>query len=51
MNQRPIPSRRSPMDDSFNTRARLEVNGKSFTYASLPKLGERFDIARLPYSM
>ncbi len=40
-----------PSSDSFATRARLDVNGKSYTYASLPKLGEKFDIARLPYSM
>ncbi|MDN5782062.1 MAG: aconitate hydratase AcnA, partial [Luteimonas sp.] len=39
------------MSDSFATHARLDVNGKSYTYASLPKLGEKFDIARLPYSM
>src|SRR3546814_13883359 len=39
------------MSDSFATRAKLDVNGKSYTYASLPKLGEKFDIARLPYSM
>src|SRR5690606_5562976 len=38
------PSHRSfrPMSDSFATRARLDVNGKSYTYASLPQLGERF---------
>ena len=39
------------MADSFATRARLDVNGKSYAYCSLPKLGERFDLARLPYSM
>jgi aconitate hydratase len=39
------------MADSFATRARLEVNGKTYTYCSLPKLGERFDLARLPFSM
>jgi aconitate hydratase len=39
------------MADSFATRARLDVNGKSYSYASLPKLGERFDLAKLPYSM
>src|SRR3546814_15691854 len=39
------------MRASFATRAKLDVNGKSYTYASLPKLGEKFDIARLPYSM
>ena len=31
------------MADSFKTRAQLEVNGKSYTYSSLPKLGEKFD--------
>jgi aconitate hydratase len=39
------------MADSFSTRDRLEVNGRSYTYASLSKLGEQFDLARLPYSM
>ena len=39
------------MADSFATRARLDVNGISYTYASLARLGERFDLAKLPYSM
>ena len=39
------------MSDSFATRAQLEVNGQRYRYFSLPKLGERFDISRLPYSM
>ena len=39
------------MADSFATRAQLDVNGKSYTYFSLPKLGERFDLGKLPYSM
>ena len=39
------------MSDSFATRTSLQVNGKSYAYYSLPKLGRRFDIARLPYSM
>ena len=39
------------MADSFATRTTLDLNGKSYAYASLSKLGERFDIARLPYSM
>ena len=39
------------MADSFATRAKLEVNGKSYAYASLPRLGAHFDIARLPYSL
>ena len=39
------------MADTFGTRTTLAVGGKSYVYASLPRLGERFDIARLPYSM
>jgi aconitate hydratase len=40
------------MADSFATRATLEVNGKSYTYSSLPKLAQRFPmLAALPYSM
>ena len=39
------------MADSFATRARLDVNGKSYAYSSLARLGEQFDLARLPYSM
>jgi len=39
------------MTDTFATRTTLEVNGKQYRYASLPKLGERFPVARLPYSM
>ncbi len=37
--------------DSFSTLDRLEANGKQYNYFSLRKLGEKFDIARLPYSM
>ena len=39
------------MADTFSTRATLEVGGKTYRYASLPKLGERFEIKHLPYSM
>ncbi|MFN3964492.1 MAG: aconitate hydratase AcnA [Silanimonas lenta] len=39
------------MSDSFATRDTLAVNGKTYAYYSLPKLGQRFDIKRLPYSM
>ncbi len=39
------------MTDSFSTRDTLEVDGKRYTIASLAKLGARFDIKRLPYSM
>ncbi|UNK57130.1 aconitate hydratase AcnA [Pseudoxanthomonas daejeonensis] len=39
------------MRDSFATRSRLDVGGQSYAYASLPKLGQRFDLAHLPYSM
>ncbi|KIQ96581.1 aconitate hydratase AcnA [Lysobacter sp. A03] len=37
--------------DSFSTLDRLQANGKQYNYFSLRKLGEKFDIARLPYSM
>ena len=39
------------MLNSFATRAQLDVNGNTYAYASLPALGQRFDIARLPYSL
>ena len=39
------------MKDTFSVRDTLEVNGKSYTFASLTKLGQRFDLKRLPYSM
>jgi len=39
------------MSDSFKTRSQLDVAGTSYTYFSLPTLGQRFDITRLPYSM
>ncbi len=45
------PQHGAHMADSFATRSRLELGGKSYTYFSLPKLGERFDLAKLPYSM
>ncbi len=39
------------MTDSFSTRSQLTVGGRHYSYCSLPKLGERFDIAHLPWSM
>ena len=39
------------MADSFSTRDQLHVDGNTYTYASLAKLGRQFDIARLPYSL
>ena len=39
------------MSDSFKVRSTLEVGGKRYAYWSLPKLGERFDLQRLPYAM
>ena len=39
------------MHDSFASHDQLEVNGKSYAYASLARLGQRFDIKKLPYSM
>ena len=38
------------MSDSFSTRSQLDVGGKRYDYFSLPKLGQRFDISRLPSS-
>src|SRR6478736_1593424 len=39
------------MSDSFATRDTLAVNGTDYTIYSLAKLGQRFDLTRLPYSM
>ncbi|KRG67578.1 aconitate hydratase [Stenotrophomonas terrae] len=39
------------MSDTFSTRSQLEVGGQQYTYCSLPKLGKKFDISHLPYSM
>ncbi|HJP99901.1 MAG TPA: aconitase family protein, partial [Rhodanobacteraceae bacterium] len=39
------------MQDSFGIRDTLDVDGKSYRIASLAKLGEQFDIRRLPYSI
>ncbi len=39
------------MNDSFSTRSQLHVGGATYDYFSLPKLGQQFDISRLPYSM
>ena len=39
------------MSDTFSTRSQLEVGGQQYTYCSLPKLSQKFDISHLPYSM
>ena len=39
------------MLDSFATRDTLKVNGSSYQIASLTKLGQRFDLKTLPYSL
>ncbi|UPG95859.1 aconitate hydratase AcnA [Luteibacter aegosomatissinici] len=39
------------MKDSFSVADKIEVNGKSHKIASLAKLGQKFDLKRLPYSM
>ncbi|NCT66323.1 MAG: aconitate hydratase AcnA [Rhodanobacteraceae bacterium] len=39
------------MKDSFATRSTFELNGRRYHYASLAKLGQRFDLKRLPYSL
>jgi len=39
------------MQDSFSVRSTLSVNNKNYTYFSLPKLSEKIDISRLPFSL
>ncbi|MDE1895398.1 MAG: aconitate hydratase, partial [Xanthomonadaceae bacterium] len=39
------------MKDTFSVRDTLEVNGKSYAFASLARLGQRFDLKRLPFSL
>ena len=39
------------MGDTFGTESRLELNGQSYRYYSLPRLAEKYDLARLPFSL
>lgn len=39
------------MQDSFSVRRTLSVNDKNYTYLSLPALGEKYDISKLPFSL
>ena len=39
------------MKDTFGVRDTLNVGGRSYRIASLARLGQRFDLSRLPYSM
>ena len=39
------------MKDTFGVRDTFKVNGKDYRIASLAKLGKRFDLTRLPYSI
>ena len=39
------------MTDASSTHDTLEVNGERYRIASLARLGQRFNLARLPYSM
>ena len=39
------------MGDSFSTASNLTVNGQDYRYYSLAKLGQNFDISRLPFSL
>jgi len=39
------------MGDSFSTVSNLNVNGQEFRYYSLAKLGQQYDISRLPFSL
>ena len=38
------------MSNSFDTLSTFEINGETYHYYSLPKLGKHFDISRLPFS-
>ena len=46
-----IPFQEHQLSDSFSTRDLLTVNGTDYTIFSLAKLGQRFNLARLPFSM
>jgi aconitate hydratase len=39
------------MGDSFSTASSLKLAGREYRYYSLPKLGEKYDISRLPFSL
>jgi aconitate hydratase len=39
------------MGDSFSCRRGLNVNGREYQYFSLPELGRKYDIERLPFSL
>ncbi len=39
------------MGDSFSTASSLNVNGQDFRYYSLAKLGQQYNISRLPFSL
>ncbi len=39
------------MVDSFSCRRSLKVNGREYQYYSLPELGRKFEIDRLPFSL
>ncbi len=39
------------MKDTFQIRESIDIHGHSYQIASLKKLGQRFDLGRLPYSM
>jgi aconitate hydratase len=39
------------MSDTFETRTTLDVGGRAYEIFSLARLAERFDLARLPYSL
>ena len=39
------------MSDSFQTRTTLTVGGRDYEVFSLARLGQRFDLTRLPFSL
>src|SRR4051795_13567018 len=38
-------------ENSYDARAELEVDGKTYTYYALDALQSKFDVARLPFSL
>src|SRR3712207_1357763 len=47
----PPPPEPTLSDNSFDARADLEVGGRSYEFFRLDALQERFDVARLPFSL
>src|SRR5712671_5328390 len=46
-----VTSRGMPHPDSFGARSELEAGGKTYEIFKLDALQQKFDVARLPYSL